>query len=95
MSDNTQTSKSSEWRERELGALWSQKGKSKEYMTGHFSIGDERHKVVVFKNQNKTSDRAPDFVIYKHVERNGDVPQTASAVSDSEGVETEIPDLLV
>ncbi|SVC03711.1 uncharacterized protein METZ01_LOCUS256565, partial [marine metagenome] len=48
MSDNTQTSKSSEWRDRELGALWSQKGKNKEYMTGHFSIGDERQKVVVF-----------------------------------------------
>ena len=98
MSDNTQSKKSSEWRERELGALWSQKGQNREYMTGHFLLGDSKQKVVIFKNQNKTNDHAPDYVIYKHVERDGNTSNTQSASmssgSDNLTATEEIPELL-
>ncbi len=98
MSENTQSKKSSEWRERELGALWSQKGQSREYMTGHFLLGDSKQKVVIFRNQNKTNDRAPDYVIYKHVERDGNTSNTQNvSTSSDDGSLTateEIPELL-
>ena len=81
--------KKSEWRERELGALWIKQGNSaKDYMTGHCSINDEKVSVVVFKNTNKTSERAPDYVIYKHK------PREAEEGAQQNNAE-EVPSLLV
>ena len=84
--------KKSEWRERELGALWIKQGNSsKDYMTGHCSVNDEKISVVVFKNNNKSSDRAPDYVIYKHKPREEEgAPSAASSASATE----EVPELL-
>lgn len=45
----------------ELGALWEKSGAKGPYMTG--TIGGER--VVVFKNGNKHSDKAPDWRVLK------------------------------
>jgi uncharacterized protein (DUF736 family) len=88
--NNTDTdTKTNEWRERELGALWLKQGRSaKDYMTGHCSIDDKKVSVVVFKNTNKTSERAPDYVIYKHKPRDAEgEPQQNN--------EEEVPELLV
>ena len=83
--------KKSEWRERELGALWIKQGNSsKDYMTGHCSVNDEKISVVGFKNNNKSSDRAPDYVIYKHKPRE----EEGATSSTSANVNEEVPELL-
>jgi len=89
MSENN--TKKSEWRERELGALWIKQGNSsKDYMTGHCSVNDEKVSVVVFKNSNKTSDRAPDYVIYKNKPRE----DSATTENTSSNSSEEVPELL-
>lgn len=45
----------------EIGALWVKSGRKGEYMTGE--IGGV--KVVLFKNGNKRSDKAPDWRVLK------------------------------
>jgi hypothetical protein len=87
MSTNTETKKN-EWRDRELGALWMNKGQNKDYMSGHCSINDEKVDLVVFKNANKTSDRAPDYVIYKSRPKKDAAPTPENSVD-------EVPELLV
>tara|TARA_B100001094_G_scaffold332630_1_gene405562 strand:+ start:140 stop:409 length:270 start_codon:yes stop_codon:yes gene_type:complete len=88
MSTENNTKVKSEWRERELGALWIKQGSSKDYMTGHCSVNNERISVVVFKNNNKSSDRAPDYVIYKHKDR-----EEEASASNNQAKE-EVPELL-
>tara|TARA_R100000808_G_C2152471_1_gene161939 strand:+ start:75 stop:356 length:282 start_codon:yes stop_codon:yes gene_type:complete len=54
-----------------IGALWAREAKSnnQKYLAGHVKLdidGEERSvKVVVFRNNNKQSDRSPDYQIYK------------------------------
>lgn len=45
----------------EIGALWLKKGKKGQYMTGTIS----GVKVVLFPNDNKTSDKQPDWRVMK------------------------------
>ena len=86
--DTDTDTKTNEWRERELGALWLKQGRSaKDYMTGHCSIDDKKVSVVVFKNTKKTSDRAPDYVIYKHKPRDTEEESSKSSAE-------EVPELL-
>jgi len=76
MSNDT---KESEWKKRERGALWKKEGKNQNYLTGVIKsldgMGQEvKSKVIVFANKNKTSENAPDFIIYE----SRDIPQTES-----------------
>ena len=71
--------KNSDWKERELGALWVKKSLTgTQYMTGHIELKDASGKVqlVVFKNKHKynedgsiANDKAPDFRLYKSEDR--------------------------
>ena len=69
-----QTEKQSEWKNRELGALWVRSGKSQKYLSGTINVETmpgvtEPVKVVVFTNKGKEkNERAPDYVIYKSEE---------------------------
>ena len=71
MSDQQQNEKESQWRRRELGALWVRDGKNQKYLSGHVSYETmpgitEKVKVVVFTNKNKEkNERAPDYVVYR------------------------------
>ena len=96
MSTNNTTTKNNEWREREVGALWMKQGATQDFMSGHCSVNDEKVELVVFKNKNKTSDRAPDYILYKSRRLDENTPEVpASTPSASEGVADEVPDLLV
>jgi hypothetical protein len=67
-SNQSNDAANSEWRKRELGALWVQQGKSQKYLTGYISVDDlgiEKKRLVVFKKTQKSNDKAPDFVIYE------------------------------
>ena len=80
MSEQTSKEKSSEWKERELGALWKKDGKNQSYLTG--KLNDKQ--VIVFENTNKRSEKAPDFIVYESRELQG-ATQSSSTTEDSDG----------
>jgi hypothetical protein len=97
MSTETNTKKN-EWREREVGALWMKQGTTQDFMSGHCSVNDEKIELVVFKNKNKTSDRAPDYILYKNrrLDEQG-APQKPVAQGGDSGASNdpeEVPELL-
>lgn len=73
--DNSNQNNNSEWRERELGALWVRQGKGQKYLSGHLEVETmpgvkEKVKVVVFSNKGKAkNEQAPDYVVYRSVDR--------------------------
>ena len=74
MSNNMDNNKESEWKQRERGALWKKEGKNQNYLTGVIKSLDNmgqqvKSKVIVFANKNKTSENAPDFIIYDSKEK--------------------------
>jgi hypothetical protein len=103
--EETKENNNSEWRKRELGALWVRQGKGQKYLTGHFDIETmpgvtEKVKIVVFSNKGKEqNERAPDYVVYRSVS-----PEEASSTQEGsektpdaspEGASEEIPAALV
>lgn len=78
---STATSKQSDWKQREVGALWKKKNDKGSYCTGYI-ITDElgkkvKQRVVMFSNKDKNNEKSPDFVIYLSVEQNADNGNTA------------------
>ena len=64
------TDKQSEWKNREVGALWKKaaaNGKSS-YCTGYIvsdEIGNKvKQRVIMFSNKTKNNEKSPDFIIY-------------------------------
>ncbi len=77
MSDDTHSNEkkgSSDWRERELGALWRKEGKTQKFYSGFIKLnkGTEEEKeinIVIFLNSHKQKDNAPDLIIYESKDR--------------------------
>ena len=92
--------KESEWKNRERGALWKKQGKNQNYLTGIIKSLDDmgqevKNKVIVFANKNKTSENAPDFIIYESKDMNqADSAAPASATASADESNEEIPSLL-
>jgi hypothetical protein len=94
MSNNT---KESEWKNRERGALWKKQGKNQNYLTGVIKSLDDmgqevKNKVIVFANKNKTSENAPDFIIYES--RDINKPEEGGTSTSPAEENEEIPSLL-
>ena len=90
--------KESEWKNRERGALWKKQGKNQNYLTGVIKSLDDmgqevKNKVIVFANKNKTSENAPDFIIYESKDMN-QADSAASATASADKSNEEIPALL-
>lgn len=75
MSENKQ----SDWKEREVGALWKKvsNGSKSNYCTGYI-VSDElgnkvKQRVIMFANKNKSNDKSPDFIIYTSTEASSDI----------------------
>ena len=100
MSNNMENNKESEWKQRERGALWKKEGKSQNYLTGVIKsldgMGQEvKSKVIVFANKNKTSENAPDFIIYESKDMNqADSAAPAYETASADESNEEIPALL-
>jgi ribosomal protein L39E len=102
MSDQEQNEKESQWRRRELGALWVRDGKNQKYLSGHVSYETmpgvtEKVKVVVFTNKNKEkNERAPDYVVYRSEDPvSQSVETTAEEVVDEVAENAEVPEELL
>ena len=100
--DNSNQNNNSEWRDRELGALWVRQGKGQKYLSGHLEVETmpgvkEKVKVVVFSNKGKAkNEQAPDYVVYRSVDR--DAPQAEASETPNEEQSSnseEIPAALV
>jgi uncharacterized protein (DUF736 family) len=72
MSENQD--KKSNWKDREMGALWKKKGNSQTYLSGTIEIpsdeygGKEKVNVVIYSNKYKEKDNHPDFRVYRSEE---------------------------
>ena len=88
----------SDWKKRELGALWRREGKSQNYLSGIIKLGgfgvEQEYRVVVFTNKGKVkNERAPDFIIYE--DRPREETATASEGSPSSVSETPVSETSV
>ena len=105
MSDNTEQTSAgnTDWKKRELGALWRREGKNQNYLSGTLKIGEfgveKEVRVVVFTNKGKAkNERAPDFIVYEDQPRESfavtkDTAEQASAqqvVTDENKVDNEV-----
>ncbi len=91
--------KESEWKKRERGALWKKQGQSQNYLTGVIKSLDDmgqevKSKVIVFANKNKTSENAPDFIIYESKDMNQSDEASTDSASTGPDTNEEIPALL-
>ena len=71
---STETKSTSEWRKREMGALWRKDGKSQQFYSGFLKLNkdtdDEKEvRLVVFLNKMKSSEKSPDLIIYESTEQ--------------------------
>lgn len=71
---STENESTSEWRKREMGALWRKEGKSQQFYSGFVKINkgeanEEELRIVVFLNKMKSSEKAPDLIVYKGDEK--------------------------
>lgn len=80
------TDKQSEWKNREVGALWKKaasNGKSS-YCTGYI-VSDElgakvKQRVIMFSNKTKNNEKSPDFIIYLSNEQESESTPKAKTV---------------
>ena len=99
----TNTDQKNEWKERELGALWIKEGRNQKFLSGHLLMEDmpgvqTKVKVVVFSNKGKSeNERAPDYVVYRSVDREETASTTeeASSTKETQDSNEEIPASLV
>ena len=95
MSD-TNTNKNNDWQERECGALWKQKGKNQNFLSGHIEVdsglGEKvKQKVVVFSNKHKNAENHPDFRVYLSKDREeSQVTAAAATTSDTPSTDDDL-----
>lgn len=86
----TDTNKTNEWSEREIGALWKREGRNQKYLTGKVKNADgTEQQVVIFSNKNKTKDNQPDFRVYKSEPR-PEVEAVAEGATSSVGEQEDL-----
>jgi hypothetical protein len=91
--ENNNQTNDSEWRKREMGALWKKVGRNQTFLSGQIKLkasdgSEELVRIIVFNNKNKKSDNAPDFVIYKSEDRREQSSEDSDA-TEKETVEAD------
>lgn len=94
MSENKQ----SEWKEREVGALWKKisNGNKANYCTGYI-VSDElgnkvKQRVIMFSNKNKSNDKSPDFILYTSTETSNEASPAPYAKVPKSAVTANVED---
>ena len=83
------TNNNNDWSERECGALWKQKGRNQNFLSGHVEIDNglgekQKVKLVVFSNKHKNADNHPDFRVYLSQDREQATATDATPASQPE-----------
>ena len=92
MTEESKESNKTDWKNRELGALWRREGKQQNFLSGMVRVGEfgveKELKIVVFTNKGKLkNERAPDFIIYEDRPRDIEAaPAEASPPEESDEV---------
>lgn len=81
--ENNNSASQSDWKKRELGALWRREGKTQNYLSGVLKFGEfgteKEVRIVVFTNKGKAkNEKAPDFIVYEEKPREEYVKDSAS-----------------
>jgi hypothetical protein len=71
---STDSKSQSDWRKREMGALWKKDGKTQQFYSGFIKLNkgtpqEKEHNIVVFLNKMKSSEKAPDLIVYESAEQ--------------------------
>ena len=71
---STENKSTSEWRKREMGALWRKDGKSQQFYSGFLKLNKDTEeekeiRVVIFLNKMKSSEKSPDLIVYESTEQ--------------------------
>jgi hypothetical protein len=81
---NSEQNNNSDWKEREIGALWKRESSNQKYLSGKVKVGGEELGVVIFTNRYKEEgSKQPDFRVYLERQRE-EQPVTATATQASE-----------
>ena len=57
---------------RNIGALWIKESKKgKKFLSGVIELDGKKSNIVIFRNENKSSDRSPDYSILLSLPREG------------------------
>jgi len=81
---NSEQNNNSDWKEREVGALWRRESSNQKYLSGKVKINGEEHGVVIFTNRYKEEgSKQPDFRVYLERPRE-EQAVTATATQTSE-----------
>jgi uncharacterized protein (DUF736 family) len=79
--NNINNDKNSQWKEREVGALWKKKSDKGSYCTGYLVVDELgqkiKRRVIMFANKQKNKETSPDFIVYLSNEDNADEAKTA------------------
>ncbi len=83
-----ETNKNSDWKDREVGALWKKQGRNQSYLSGHVIVDElgmeKKIRVVVFSNrQKKAGENTPDFRIYVSKDRNESTETAVAATAET------------
>lgn len=76
MEDNNQNNKNSDWKDREVGALWKRSGKTQNYFSGRVNLKNYQEEglvnIIGFANKmKKDNPNAPDVILYYSAPSNG------------------------
>ena len=99
--ENKTNTSQSDWKKREIGALWRRDGKNQKFLSGKITIGefgeDKTYSIVVFSNKFKEKENQPDFRVYEDTplkkEGSAEAP-TEDPSPTSENNDDDLPDIL-
>ncbi len=102
--ENKNNNSQSDWKKREIGALWRREGKTQKFLSGKVTLGDEfgeekQVQIFMFSNRFKEKDNQPDFRIYEDtpIDKAGQEEPLPPSSGDSAGNADsgdDLPDIL-
>ena len=83
---STDSKSQSDWRKREMGALWKKDGKTQQFYSGFIKLNkgtpeEKEHNIVVFLNKMKSSEKAPDLIVYESAEQPSFINDSAMSLT--------------
>jgi len=96
--ENKNTESQSDWKKREIGALWRRDGKNQKFLSGKITIGEfgeeKEIQIVVFSNRFKEKDNQPDFRVYEDSPMKKKSSDDGSSNPSPSNEEDDLPDIL-